>query len=65
MRFIKPQETLPVLRGSMLPANVQPSLPAIVEPVVARLIAVIPPKVSGPKGPVDPEALGNNVDLFV
>lgn len=62
MQFIAPQQVLPAVAKSMLPAKVETNESKVVE---MRLIAIIPPKVSGLNRPVDPEDLGNNVDVFV
>jgi hypothetical protein len=59
MKFIKPRDMLPAVVETMELAVVPAE-----EVVYAKLIAVIPPKVSDRRGSVDPEDLGNKVDVF-
>lgn len=57
MKFTKPKETLPALRESMLPAVRNQLVPLERSVVYAKLIAVIPHKVSDNLS-VDRECLG-------
>jgi hypothetical protein len=61
MKFIKPRDMLPAVVETMELAVVPAE-----EVVYAKLIAVIPPKVSrrDERRRVEPEDLGNNVDVF-
>jgi hypothetical protein len=59
MRFVQPKEMLPMVVEERELAVVKAK-----EVTYAKLIAVIPPKVSGRRRPVEPEDLGNKVDLF-
>ena len=63
MEFTGPKETLPVVRK-------EAGVPMLSMKVVSgvcymKLIAVIPPKVSDCHRSVDPEDLGNSVDVYV
>ena len=62
MQYSEPKETLPALRKSMLPALREQVTPT----VFAKLIAVIPPKVScrDERRRVDLADLGNKLDVF-
>lgn len=62
MRFKKPQETLPMVVDETL--VVTKDVVVYESKVICRLIAVIPPKVSGRRGPVDEDDLGNNLDIY-
>ena len=57
MQFKKPNEQmLPALRDTMLPA--------IVEPIYPKLIAVIPHKTPGMSKPEDRDDIGKKVNVF-